>query len=57
MSKQEEERYLKPSYYAKMSAEEIARSEAVARDYAREGIKKSEERARIERAKAGDMQD
>ena len=52
MNEQEERRWDKPPYYAKMSAEEIARSEAVARDYAIDGIKRSEERAKIRRAKA-----
>lgn len=52
MNEQEERYWQKPSYYSKMSAEEIARNEAVARDYAIDGIKKSEERAKIRREKA-----
>lgn len=57
MNEEEERYWQKPSCYAKMSAEEIARNEAVARDYAIDGIKKSEERAKIKRAKARAMQD
>jgi len=50
MTEQEERSWQKPSYYAKMSAEEIACNEAVARAYAIDGIKKSKERDKIRRA-------